>query len=834
MAGERQHMFSPRWPAARLAAFSLALSAAVSLAAAVSSAAPGPGPGEPFGGNDSGCVPLGSDVRRCSDSAAGAYSKLESAIGKCHIALAAARYSEVVLGNPSSFDEEACEADALTALDGAVGDLEASSGCASSTVPSLLSGEASSLETTLDARGADVYCDATSGASLDPSGDDAGSVPATSDALACTRRVSLSLSKLAKSVVKCHQKAASSGLTLHDPPFDEEGCENKARSKYATVTSRLLVAGTCPSCLDSAALVALCEDTIDRLDARNEAFYPCPDPVLHAGTAVLDRPTLMALGVQLPITGDADRDATVSLRYRETGALTWNDALPLLRVLPETVPSGDDNVIVEQFAGSIFDLRPATEYELELHMVDADGPVDDTITLTATTRAVPADPVSPHSVAVSNATQLQAALDAATAGDVITLADGTYNGLFVLDFGGTADNPIVVRGTSRDGTILDGGGCTGCNVLEVYGSYVHVENLTLRNASRALRFQTAGAVEDVVRRVHTIDTTLGIATREVQYDFYICDNVLEGRLVWPEVYTDNGGDNANDDGINVQGHGHVVCHNQIIGFGDAMKTELPGARAVDFYGNEVLSAYDNGVELDGGEGNVRAWRNRFTNTFSTISFQPIYGGPAYALRNVVVNIADEQMKFHGNGQEFGPSGVLAYNNTFVTSDEELHVYTEVASHNFEVRNNLFIGPSMLPGRAVDWTALIVGGLFDSDGYYPDGAFRFRLPPGDLVSFASFAAMQAGGMETNGTLLAEPIFANGLAAPSSYTLTLSPADVTLDAASNAVDAGTVLPGVTDHFQGAAPDLGALERGCPLPIYGVRPNGVDESNEPVGCE
>jgi hypothetical protein len=49
----------------------------------------------------------------------------------------------------------------------------------------------------------------------------------------------------------------------------------------------------------------------------------------------------------------------------------------------------------------------------------------------------------------------------------------------------------------------------------------------------------------------------------------------------------------------------------------------------------------------------------------------------------------------------------------------------------------------------------------------------------------------------------------------------------------VDAGGVLSNVTDGFTGAAPDLGALERGCPSPIFGIRPAGTDESNEPLGC-
>src|SRR5689334_16955261 len=40
------------------------------------------------------------------------------------------------------------------------------------------------------------------------------------------------------------------------------------------------------------------------------------DNVLHPGIPVLDRPTLTALGVQLPITGDDNYNAVISLRYR--------------------------------------------------------------------------------------------------------------------------------------------------------------------------------------------------------------------------------------------------------------------------------------------------------------------------------------------------------------------------------------------------------------------------------------------------------------------------------------------------------------------------------------
>ena len=47
------------------------------------------------------------------------------------------------------------------------------------------------------------------------------------------------------------------------------------------------------------------------------------------------------------------------------------------------------------------------------------------------------------------------------------------------------------------------------------------------------------------------------------------------------------------------------------------------------------------------------------------------------------------------------------------------------------------------------------------------------------------------------------------------------DFRVKAGSAAVDRGTPLATVTDGFAGRAPDLGALELGAPLPVYGPRP-------------
>jgi hypothetical protein len=46
------------------------------------------------------------------------------------------------------------------------------------------------------------------------------------------------------------------------------------------------------------------------------------------------------------------------------------------------------------------------------------------------------------------------------------------------------------------------------------------------------------------------------------------------------------------------------------------------------------------------------------------------------------------------------------------------------------------------------------------------------------------------------------------------------DLTLKPGSIAIDAGKVIPNVTDGYTGAAPDLGAYEVGAPIPHYGPR--------------
>src|SRR5579884_1335936 len=148
------------------------------------------------------------------------------------------------------------------------------------------------------------------------------------------------------------------------------------------------------------------------------------DNILHPGTPVLDHPTLTTLGIQLPITGDDNFNAAVTVQYRVSGTTAWRQGLPLFRVHPENTTL---YTVQPQFAGSIFNLQPSTSYDIQLQASDPDGPVNQTFQLTATTRAVPSDPVTPRIVNVNNVASLNTALGSAQPGDIIQIADGLYN-----------------------------------------------------------------------------------------------------------------------------------------------------------------------------------------------------------------------------------------------------------------------------------------------------------------------------------------------------------------------------------------------------------------------
>src|SRR5262249_24960707 len=95
-----------------------------------------------------------------------------------------------------------------------------------------------------------------------------------------------------------------------------------------------------------------------------------------AGRLVVERPTLVNLGFEWGIRGDANRNATVAVEFRAVGESSWRPALPLVRIGGENVYRRREHLdytVPDGFAGSIFNLKPGTEYECRFRLTDSDG-----------------------------------------------------------------------------------------------------------------------------------------------------------------------------------------------------------------------------------------------------------------------------------------------------------------------------------------------------------------------------------------------------------------------------------------------------------------------------
>jgi hypothetical protein len=433
-----------------------------------------------------------------------------------------------------------------------------------------------------------------------------------------------------------------------------------------------------------------------------------------------------------------------------------------------------------------------------------------------------------------------------------------WDGTFYLTQDGTAERPIAIKAAGDGDVIFDGGG--NAVLFNVIGAdYTFFEGITFRNTDLAIEAGQkgiAGAKGLTVK--HSRFEDVGVAIHgdySGSRDFYIADNVLVGRndpgylIGWLDTWPWNEVPGFEEKrrlksyyGISIYGAGHVVAHNRVSGFHDGidhatygMPDGYPNVQrdrmpvSIDVYGNDVSNIHDNCFEADGGMHNVRIFRNRcFNAATGAMSPQPIFGGPVYFVRNVVYNSVYGPLKIQAD-----PSGVMVLQNTYVGEVAQL-----TPASNMHFRNNLILGQGARPAVfAIDTHTPYSSS--DYNGFYPNGAaeysFQWNSPPqGKTPDYASprevrrFDTLreyaEATGQDRNSREIDYSVFVSARAPDfTNPTRLYTPEEVDLRLAegSRAIDAGIELPGLTDGFTGAAPDLGAYEHGAPLPHYGPRP-------------
>jgi hypothetical protein len=552
------------------------------------------------------------------------------------------------------------------------------------------------------------------------------------------------------------------------------------------------------------------------------------------GEPVLEPPTLHSLGVYWVIDGDANGNAQVELACRAAGTADWHACQPLFRVGRGAHRNDKGASLVEVpetarlFAGSVLFLTPDTNYELRVRLVDPDSPPQEHL-LTPRTLA---EPLAPAGLAERHVVPgegggtgsaadpfrgLAAAAAAAQPGTLFLVHAGRYPGTFEVRHSGEPGRPVIWRAAGDGEVVLDArrdGAGLGERAVSATGIHdVWFEGLTLCGAGHGLVLHESARC--VVRGCRIREVNYGITATRNDADtlagLFLADNLIEGPSTWPRS---KGIEDAR--GIQISGTGHVVCHNRIRGFADGIDT-FPSRRcaAIDIHHNDIAVMTDDGIELDYSERNVRCFLNRLTNTFTGVSAQPVFGGPAYVVRNVLFNQVYTPFKLHNS-----PSGVVALHNTAVKAGMPLAVMTNAPIRNCRFRNNLFLGTEAT--YAFESTARMEDCDADRDGF-GGGPFA-RFLKWNEVRYATPAEVAARCPVYQHLVMvdAATAFAAGILPPRDANLEVAqPPDLRLAAGSAAVDAGDVLPGINDGFAGKAPDLGAYELGSPLPHYGPRP-------------
>jgi hypothetical protein len=629
------------------------------------------------------------------------------------------------------------------------------------------------------------------------------------------------------------------------------------------------------------------------------AAAPQPADASAPGEIIIEPPTLQSLGFEWPLSGDANRNATVNIRYRAQGASTWREGLPLLRLGgEETKYLAVDFVAPAMFAGSIFDLETDTAYEVTLRISDPDGVTgvaERRIEVRTRAEPMPATGgrtfhvypqgyqgerqqpafnglLAAFNMGASHSDWFNSFPPRVQPGDVILVHAGLYkdtryrygggigtlfDGTYYLTASGTAERPIVIRAAGDGEVIFDGDG--NAVLFDVTaGNHIYMEGLTFRNTEVAIlagRKRMMGAVGLTVKRSRFEDVGVGITSDwSGSKDFYIVDNVFVGRQIpthlmgwvgrtWQQ-FPDFPVPLRSNAAVKVYGSGHVVAYNDIGHFHDGIDHATYGNPdvdaegriirermpvSIDFIGNDIRNVDDNCIEADGAMHNIRVLRNRcFNQAHRALSAQPLMGGPAYFIGNLVYHAPEGgSIKLQAN-----PSGVLFYHNTFISEAHDMG-----AVSNLHFRNNLILGQGAFPEIFTTDTFTNYSSS-DYNGFRPnpgaEASFVWNSPPRNVrADFTSnrearrFGTLKeyaaATGQDGHSVLVDYSDFVR-VAAPDPQNprrfYRPDEFDFSLRAGSRAVDAGVVLPNVNDGFTGRAPDLGAFERGRPMPSYGPR--------------
>ncbi|WP_010582581.1 right-handed parallel beta-helix repeat-containing protein [Schlesneria paludicola] len=495
------------------------------------------------------------------------------------------------------------------------------------------------------------------------------------------------------------------------------------------------------------------------------------------GTFVVEHATLMNLGFEWSISGDANRNAAVAVRFREVGDSAWRPAMPLVRMGGENIYRRREHLdytVPQGFAGSILNLKPGTDYECQFQMTDPDG----------------IQGIAAHSVRVKTRTEPQAfakgnvrhvypadhagpkeephyscLLEAyygaglgdwsvvwerrVQPGDTILLHAGIYkndrlnyvdpqmtpfDGTMSLTLKGTSDKPITIKSAGDGEVVFDGAG--NHRLFDVMASKYHIfDGLTIRNTDVAIfagQKEVLGAVGLTVKNCRFENIGFGVWTEFAgSSDFYIADNLFLGRddrfrlIGWTGPLWASAGPYGSHQltsyyAVKVYGPGHVIARNAIAYFHDAIGISTYGTPPED----PELQA--SSIDIYGND--LHMLNDDFVETDGGVhnirvmnnrGINAAHGG--YSSQPVFggpVYFIGNLLYHVPSGVAFKfsakPAGLFVFHNTIIGEQ-----VIRDPSENMHFRNNLFLGRDTPDRGIMTWSNSSSAFSSDYNGFRPN-------------------------------------------------------------------------------------------------------------------
>lgn len=426
---------------------------------------------------------------------------------------------------------------------------------------------------------------------------------------------------------------------------------------------------------------------------------------------------------------------------------------------------------------------------------------------------------------------IQDALTAAPPGATIRLLPGTYSKIDI-NVSGMPEKPITLISDSSDPTqyaIIDGGNTTGekynQGIVISNASWLVIENLKFQNCwENIIELDNSSYI--TVRGCDFKEGKTVVYTKEgthhvlMEYNNWKQREEIWYEWTWADVHHSEVEDLRHYSGSfydgpwtgtgRNQGYGAaVIRHNQGSHLFNwlAMWSNGPKYQAnIEVYGNRTDYVRDNVIEPEYYTFNLHVYHNEFNQTASRV-FSLLHNeelpyddpsfalnGPMYVYGNVGSWDASDPIPPEAIGPyDYTPSYAVVKNCKWFNGEPVMFYHNSWKYNKFGLPNSVDNDRQMLHYNNI--------GVYD-EGYGIQQSMQFAEWGNDFDYDFSDKAWQTHlldkGQEANGIVAPDP----GWTDPASSDYRLQPDSV-------CVDAGMVIPGFTQSYDGAAPDIGAYE-------------------------